>query len=483
MPAFGEPGVTVPDDGTRPLGESSAETPVTNPETAGGPLADQINDASIEVAQLAEETTAAEEEWLSRTERLTEAAADWSESADALEAAQSALDLAAGQAYTDMSGVPDTELPDLTGLTPLGSEWDLPGLAEAVDDAETAESVAHAAYDAAAASASRAEGRYTALNEAFTAAQAELDQLIADNAEELEEIERAREEAAAEYSDDFSSEVDGWDAAPEAKEAVEYALAQLGKPYEWGAEGPDTFDCSGLTQSAYAYAGVTIPRVAADQFNFTRDKPVDTEMLLPGDLLFWWDSPGEWQSVYHVGMYLGDGKMVQAPRTGDVVKISSIWFENFAGAHRVVDAIQTDGGDDNDEPSGGGGPSGDDGTSDEPDPSPTDGETLDPDPGPSTSPTPDDEPTPDDDPTPSPDEPTPTEDESPDEPTPSASDPVSGTLSREPETGETSGELSEGGYRGRGGDGTMVASPLQCNAPSPRRLPWTTTAVALAVSA
>src|SRR5690606_32612115 len=171
-------------------------------------LADQIDRATIEVAQLAEETTAAEDEWLARTERLAESAAAWSETLDALEAAQSALDLAAGEAYADTAGAPDTELPDLTGLAPLGGEWDLPALTEAVEAARTAEVVAHAAYDTAAESASRAEDRYTALDAEFTEAQSELDRLVEDNAEEIEEIERAREEAAADYSDDFSSEVD-----------------------------------------------------------------------------------------------------------------------------------------------------------------------------------------------------------------------------------------------------------------------------------
>lgn len=467
MPVFAEPGVTVPDDGTRPLGEDAGDTQATSPETVDGPLSEQIDQATIEVAQLAEETTAAEAEWTGRSDRLRAATEDWNASRVALEEAQTALDYAAGQAYADTAGVPETELPDLTGLTPLGGEWDLPGLTEAVDDAETAEAVAHASYDAAAESASRSEERYTALNDEFTRADDELQRLIENNSEELEELEEAREEAAAEYSDDFSSEVDGWEAAPEATKAVEYALAQLGKPYEWSEEGPDTFDCSGLTMAAYDYAGVSIPRTAAMQFNATRDKPVDTEMLLPGDLLFWWNSPGDWESVYHVGMYLGDGKMVQAPRTGDVVKISSIWFDNFAGAHRVVDAIPT--GDGSEEPSG-------DGTTAEPDPSPSDGHTLEPDPSPTPSPSPSPSPSPTpDEPTPTPEEPSPsddasspTEEESPDSPTPSTSDSVSGTLSRDPEAGETSGELSEGGYGVRRGDGTMVPKPAAMTTLHPR---------------
>lgn len=342
MPTFAEPGVTVPDDGNRPAGGAVDDSPVTNPATADGPLAAQINAAQIDLAQLAEETTAAQDELLERQARLTDAQADWTATTAELETAQAALDYAAGEAYTDIAGVPDTELPDLTGINPLGGEWDLPSLNSDLEDAASAESVAHAAYDAAVYSSARSEARYTALDAEFDRAQTALDRLIAENREELEELEAARDAAAAEYSGDFSSEVDGWDAAPEAKKAVEYALAQLGDPYVWGDEGPDSFDCSGLVQSAYAYAGVSLPRVAADQYNATRDKPVDTEKLLPGDLLYWWDDPSDWRSVYHTGMYVGDGKMVVAPRTGDVVKISSISFENFAGAHRVVDAIQTD---------------------------------------------------------------------------------------------------------------------------------------------
>ncbi|SDE39653.1 C40 family peptidase [Glycomyces harbinensis] len=426
LPAQAEPGVTVPDDGERPAGGATDDTPVTNPETADGPLGDQITAAQIDLAQIAEETTAAESEWLAREDRLAGAQTAWTETAADLETAQAALDYAAGEAYTELSGVPEADLPDLSGLTPLGGEWDLPSLSADFDDAETAEAVARAALDAASLSADRAEGRYITLDAEFDRAQTELNELVEENREELEQLEREREAAAAEYSGDFSSEVDGWDAAPEAKKAVEYALAQLGDPYVWGAEGPDSFDCSGLVQSAYAYAGVSLPRVAADQYNATRDKPVDTEKLLPGDLLYWWDDPGSWQSVYHTGMYLGDGKMIQAPRTGDVVKISSIWFENFAGAHRVVDAVQTDPDAENPTQS----PS-DPGTTD---PEPTPSETGSPSPSP--SPTPSEEPSPTETPssTPSPTdgEDTPTDDGG-ESPTPSADSAESATLTRESE--------------------------------------------------
>ncbi|MEU6857983.1 C40 family peptidase [Glycomyces sp. NPDC046736] len=425
LPAAAEPGVTVPDDGTRPLGGSSDDSPVFNPETADGPLAGQINAAQIDLAQLAEETTAAQDEWLTREERLAVAQTAWSDAAADLAAAQEALDYAAGEAYTNMAGVPEADLPDLSGLSPLGGEWDLPSLSADLEAAQAAEAVAHAATDAAELSASRSEERFAALDAEFARVQAELNALIAENREEIEQIEREREAAASKYSGDFSSEVDGWDAAPEAKKAVEYALAQLGDPYVWGDEGPDSFDCSGLVQAAYNFAGVNVPRVAKDQFQATRDKPVDIEKLLPGDLLFWWDSPGDWRSVYHVGMYLGDGKMIQAPRSGDVVKISSIWFQNFAGAHRVVDAVQTDpdAGDPTQSPT--------DSPTTSPAPSPSPTHSPSPSPSPSESPSSSPSPTPSD--SPSEPSPTPSEDEQ-ESPEPTVQDSVSGVLGRE--TGE-----------------------------------------------
>ena len=425
-PAVGQPGIDTPDPGTRPQGDAG-DAPVTGPAAEDGPLAEEINELAVEVAQLGDERTSAREELDERLERLESAEAAWSEAIADLEDARAALEDAVGEAYAELSSRPENDLPDLTGLGPVGDEWDLPGLTSQLGEARTAESVAHASFDAAHLSAERSQTRYDLVDAEFQSSQDELDELIEENEEALEELERAREEAAAEFSDDFSSEVDGWEAAPEAKRAVEYALAQLGDPYVWGDEGPDTFDCSGLVMAAYDYAGVSLPRVAADQYNATSDKPVDTEHLLPGDLLYWWDIPGDWRSVYHTAIYIGDGKVVQAPRTGDVVKISSIWFEDFAGAHRVVDAVRTGPGDDDATGDPGGGGDVDEPVS--PSPSePDDGRTESPtpDPTPSRSPSPS--------PSPEPTDPTPTGGDVPDSPTPTVSDGVSGVFGRETET-------------------------------------------------
>jgi len=110
-----------------------------------------------------------------------------------------------------------------------------------------------------------------------------------------------------------------------AQAAVNAALSKLGSPYSYGKTGPGTFDCSGLTLWAYGQAGTTIPRTSREQSTFGAAVPRD--QLQPGDLVFFY-SP-----VSHVGMYIGDGKMVHAPDTGDVVKISPLQSQ-YSGARR-----------------------------------------------------------------------------------------------------------------------------------------------------
>jgi cell wall-associated NlpC family hydrolase len=111
-----------------------------------------------------------------------------------------------------------------------------------------------------------------------------------------------------------------------AQTAIDTAKAQLGKPYVYAGAGPDTFDCSGLTMFAWAAAGVQLPHSAEAQYQALPHVPMDA--LAPGDLVFFGNP------IHHVGMYLGGGTMIQAPQTGDVVKISSAYRRDFAGAAR-----------------------------------------------------------------------------------------------------------------------------------------------------
>jgi cell wall-associated NlpC family hydrolase len=121
-------------------------------------------------------------------------------------------------------------------------------------------------------------------------------------------------------------------AGPRATHAVQVALAQVGTPYRWGGETPGVgFDCSGLVQHAYATAGLQLPRTAQTQYNAGPHLPAGTP-LQPGDLVFFGRSATR---VTHVGIALGQGRMVDAPRTGALVRVEPIaGFGRYLGATR-----------------------------------------------------------------------------------------------------------------------------------------------------
>jgi cell wall-associated NlpC family hydrolase len=115
-------------------------------------------------------------------------------------------------------------------------------------------------------------------------------------------------------------------ASGRAATAVATAKAQLGKPYVWAAAGPNAFDCSGLTMYSWAAAGVSLPHSSRMQLGV--GSQVSRGSLQPGDLVFFY-SP-----ISHVGIYVGNGMMIHAPTSGDVVKYASIGNMPFAGASR-----------------------------------------------------------------------------------------------------------------------------------------------------
>jgi cell wall-associated NlpC family hydrolase len=112
----------------------------------------------------------------------------------------------------------------------------------------------------------------------------------------------------------------------QAQVAVDAALSQIGKPYSYGASGPDSYDCSGLTMWAWAQAGVSLPHNSGAQYAATTR--VDRSDWEPGDLLFF-GSP-----IHHVGMYIGNGQMVEAPYTGRSVRVVSASRSDYVGAGR-----------------------------------------------------------------------------------------------------------------------------------------------------
>jgi len=118
------------------------------------------------------------------------------------------------------------------------------------------------------------------------------------------------------------------------QDAVSLARAQLGKPYQWGAQGPDRFDCSGLVCHVYGKLGVSMPRVSREQARTGRE--VARNALRPGDLVFF---ATDGQGINHVGIYIGHSEFIHAPRRHVPVKTDSLnnayWSRRYRTARRV----------------------------------------------------------------------------------------------------------------------------------------------------
>ncbi|MER6980609.1 C40 family peptidase [Streptomyces carpinensis] len=147
--------------------------------------------------------------------------------------------------------------------------------------------------------------------------------------ERLAQLEKqAAERAQTAWLDTgILKEVNG-KASTAGRKAVTFATAQIGKPYEWGAEGPKTFDCSGLTSQAWAAAGHPIPRTSQEQWK--RLKHVDVKDMRPGDLIIYFDDAS------HVAMYVGDGAIIHAPRPGRTVTLAG------AGEMPILGVVRPD---------------------------------------------------------------------------------------------------------------------------------------------
>ena len=116
-------------------------------------------------------------------------------------------------------------------------------------------------------------------------------------------------------------------APSKARIAIDYATKQIGKPYQWGAVGPNAFDCSGLTQQSWAAAGVAIARVSRDQY--TSLPKVPYSQAQPGDILAWGSNTSAPSTIYHVAIYLGDGRMIEAPSAGNPVRLTTVRTYNL----------------------------------------------------------------------------------------------------------------------------------------------------------
>ncbi|MEU5087476.1 NlpC/P60 family protein [Streptomyces sp. NPDC021356] len=147
--------------------------------------------------------------------------------------------------------------------------------------------------------------------------------------ERLAQLERqAAQQAQAAWLDTGILKEIGGSATEADKKAVAYATAQIGKPYEWGAEGPKTYDCSGLTSQAWAAAGHPVPRTSQEQWK--QLKHVSVKDMRPGDLIIYFGDAS------HVAMYVGDGRIVHAPRPGRTVTLAG------AGTMPILGVVRPD---------------------------------------------------------------------------------------------------------------------------------------------
>jgi cell wall-associated NlpC family hydrolase len=305
---------------------TAAPTQATSPEQATQLVADathqlevvteQVNDAQV---QLAEQQAAA-----------TAAAGQLAAAQAQLQTLGSQMDEVAVSAYT---GNPSGIAALLTSSSPedfLAQVSTLDLIAGHTDDLLTQVSAAaQAATDAQAAADAAAAQAQQGLDQ-VTAQQADLQQQIAAYQAQYATLTAPQRAAvvAATSGPEVVAPASVVADSEAAQTVVDTAMAQRGDPYVWAAGGPDSFDCSGLTAYAYAAAGISLPHSSAAQARM--GTAVARGDLQPGDLVYFY-SP-----VSHIGIYIGNGMMVHAPTSGDVVKVSSVDMSGYAGARRLL---------------------------------------------------------------------------------------------------------------------------------------------------
>lgn len=348
----------IPDPGSRPVASGPFQGPgasvpgglptsVQPTAVTPGPLGQQIMTETAAVGLL-------EQQLLKLDANINEArhAADvargtWAKTTQDLADLRNRADQEAGEAYKAATalgplGSYASDLHQLSVLAPgIGQQPGGEATARDLERAEQLERGAHTAYQAASAKLDQLSHDRDASKADYDKRSAALTDLRTRNSvayqQELAAIDA--QQAAIGRGLNVGGAVDGMTANPKAVQAFEAAQKKLGQPYVWGAAGPDFFDCSGLVQWSYRQVGTILPRVANDQYAGTANNPVAIDKLLTGDLLFFATDRSNPRSIHHVGMYAGNGYMIQAPNSGDVVKISPIWWSEYYGATRVYPAV------------------------------------------------------------------------------------------------------------------------------------------------
>jgi peptidoglycan DL-endopeptidase CwlO len=193
--------------------------------------------------------------------------------------------------------------------------------AQAQATAQQAAATAQQQYDAVAAQKSALEAEIATYQTAFRQLTAEEQRVAAAGHTEGDRASRSVEREPVAPTGPIVAD------SAAAQAAINAAMGQRGKPYVWAGSGPGSFDCSGLTAFAFKAAGVSLPHSSRLQSQV--GQAVSRDQLQPGDLVFFY-SP-----VSHVGIYIGNGQMVHAPSSGDVVKVAPL-MSGFSGARRIA---------------------------------------------------------------------------------------------------------------------------------------------------
>lgn len=296
---------------------------------------ERIEELEQEFSSLNDEYNEAREDYSAAEARLEDVQEDLEETRDGLGELRDSVRRLAGAAYTGhdpsspmyliASSEPENLLARAADLGYLSNsqQAELEEYIEELDRLHALETEAADLEEQAAEDLDRAEEAREDGEAAIEEQQGLLDDLTAEEqAEAVPQSTSEGSEAAPAYTGS---------AAGSTAAVLDFAYAQIGKPYVWGGTGPDGYDCSGLTQAAWRQAGVSLPRVAADQFR--AGSHVAWENLEPGDLLFFYDS----SAPSHVGLYAGDGRMVHASNSSRPVmevELGSHYRSSFVGAVR-----------------------------------------------------------------------------------------------------------------------------------------------------
>ena len=323
------------------VGVLLAPTAVAHAEPTADEVREEIESLEEEFIELNAAYNDAKEAHEAAEEKLEELLDDIETAEETIDELSGGVRSLANIAYTGVDPTSPTQLIGATGpeealehqadLTYL-SEQQQAGLDQYVDELEHLESLREEAESTEESAAEALEDAEEATEEAEAS--------ITEQEELLEELTAEEQAAATENVGNDSGSSDGGDsggganytgpATGNAQVALDFAYAQIGKPYVWGGTGPGGYDCSGLTQAAWAQAGVSLPRTTYDQVN--AGQRVSWENMQPGDLLFFYGA-----SPTHVGLYAGDNVMVHASTSSrpiGTVTLNDYYRSNFTTAVR-----------------------------------------------------------------------------------------------------------------------------------------------------